>query len=1319
MMKRTSVTRTFYFLILLLFCIGTIHGNNPSYYFQQLSLDKGLSQTTVNCILADNKGLIWIGTASGLNCFDRYDMKNYFHEKGNPHSLPGNTIHFIAEDSLNNIWISTNNGLARYEKSSDAFLPVQYEGEIISVNSFHQVEGAILFSTNGGLYIYDYKQKSLRKQSIICDDSSAFNPFYMYTWDKDVLLLISQNGGIQKYNFISGVVIHTNYPLQSNLNAACLDSEKRLYLSSYKEGIVCYDPNGEMRYRISTQNSKLTNDVVLDIKERDNKLWISTDGGGINIMDKNDISDITSIVHTPGDMNSIPVNSVKCIYLDKQRNIWAGTVRGGMIGIKEVFMKTYKDVPLNRTSGLSEKSVISIYEDKKGQLWIGTDGGGINQYNPYTDTFKHYPSTYGDKVVSITDYSDTELLVSLYTAGIFTFNKETGKYRPFYIIDKETTIDQCHSSYVALAYRVTDEWSYILGKNMISYNNHTGKFSFLKIDGNKLPLGATKMVCADAQSAFIIQSNNLYEARHGNDTLRVLLCIGQHETIKAVARDKNGIFWIGTEYGFGYFNSETKEFTKIETKLFNSVSTLLLDEQERLWIGARNMLFSYDLKKKRFASWGESDGYTTNEFIYKYQVSSISDYIYLGGASGLLRINKNISTQEEPLPEIKLMDVLLDGNSCIDKLQADNKVITIPHTHSSVEMKVITMEKDVFRNKLYRYTITGIDKQYTETYSHILSLRMLAPGNYSIQVSCNSKSGEWSESTEVLRITVTPPWYQHPYVFALFIILLILLLLWIDIVSRRRRNKKMQWKIKEHTNKINEEKVHFLINISHELRTPLTLIYAPLKRLLDKNNCNDPDKLKGQLGGIYKQVLDMRNIINMVLDMNSLKETNSALHKMSHPLNEWIVSIAKDFENELETRNIRIDYQLDNRIRQVTFDDSKCMTVLSNLLMNALKFSKSNTVITVSSQLMEGKVYVSVADQGIGLGNLDTCKLFTRYYQGNHEKSGSGIGLSFAKVLIERHGGTIGAMNNKDGGATFFFELPLDDTTNDNPAYENTPYDTWQPIDTPLEPETFSTNNYSIIIAEDKKELSSFLKESLQEFFKNVYLADNGKEALNIIYQKHPDIIVSDIMMPKMNGYELCKKIKEDISTSHIPVILLTARGDLDSITMGYKLGADAYLAKPFDMELLLVVISNQLKNREIIRQKYKESHLLSLEATPAQTNNLDEEFMLKLNKLIYDNLSSRELDVQFLTTQMGMSRTPLYAKLKALTNMGVNDYLNMIRIEKASQLLIGSTMNITEISETVGFEYPRHFSTLFKQIKGIPPSQYRQEERIKNELNE
>lgn len=1266
---------------------------------------------TVNCMLTDDKGLIWIGTASGLNCFDRHDMKRYFYEKENPYSLPGNTIHFIAEDSLQNIWISTNNGLARYEKTTDSFRPVLLNEEILAVNAYAHIRGGLLFSTLGGVFRFDYSEQTIRKIELK-KEGIPFNPYYILPWEGEEVLLVATNKGILKYNYATEEATPTAYPVHTELNAAYVDNEKRLYLSSYKNGIDCYAPDGKKQFHISTANSRLSNDVVLDIIERDQKLWIATDGGGINIIDKNNPSDISIIIHTPGDNSSIPVNSIKCLYKDKQENIWAGTVRGGMIGIKEVFMKTYKDVPLNSSDGLSEESVISLYEDKTGLLWIGTDGGGINRYNPSTDTFKHYPSTYGDKVVSITGYSDSELLVSLYTTGVFRFNKATGQYTPFYIIDKETTADQLYGGHVLLAYQVTDEWSYFIGRNILSYNSKKRQFSYLKTDGKPMPSGRANMVAADSTSAFIIRSNKLYEVRHKSDTLHTLLSIGEHETINAVARDKNGIFWIGTEYGFGYFDSATKEFTKIETKLFNSVSTLLLDDKDRLWIGARSRLFSYDLKKNRFATWGESDGYTTNEFIYKYQISSVSDYIYLGGAAGLLRINKNISMKEETLPDIRLMELLLDGNPYTGEIDREYPAIVIPHAHRSLEIKVISMEKDMFRDKLYRYTITGLDQQYTETYSHILSLRTLAPGNYSVLVSCNSKSGAWSVPKAVLHIVVTPPWYQRPYVYILFGVFILLLAAWIGYLSVKRRNRMMRQKMQEHIHKINEEKIHFLINISHELRTPLTLIYAPLKRLLDKNNPDKPETIKGQLSNIYRQVLNMRNTINMVLDINSLKEIQGALHKTPQRLNEWVRTVAKDFESELESRNIRIDYQLDKAIQYVRFDESKCTTVLSNLLMNALKFSSPHTTITLSTCLTEDntKARVSVSDQGIGLDNLDTDQLFTRYYQGNHNQSGNGIGLSFAKLLIERHGGLIGARKNDDKGAVFFFELPMD-LSEECASETDKQQDPWSPIQ-PLSPATdsFSTHNYSIMIVEDQKELNAFLKESLKDSFREIHTAANGEEAIELIRRKSPDIIVSDIMMPRMNGYELCQRIKEDIITSHIPVVLLTARGDPDSITMGYKLGADAYLAKPFDLDLLLAVIINQLKNRERIKQKYRESYLHPKEIELAQINNPDEEFMLKLNKLIYENISLRELDVRFLTSQMGMSRTPLYTKLKALTNMGVNDYINMVRIDYAAQLLTASTMSITEISESVGFEYPRYFSSLFKQLKGITPSQYRKE---------
>ncbi|MFA6832850.1 MAG: response regulator, partial [Bacteroidaceae bacterium] len=341
----------------------------------------------------------------------------------------------------------------------------------------------------------------------------------------------------------------------------------------------------------------------------------------------------------------------------------------------------------------------------------------------------------------------------------------------------------------------------------------------------------------------------------------------------------------------------------------------------------------------------------------------------------------------------------------------------------------------------------------------------------------------------------------------------------------------------------------------------------------------------------------------------------------------------------------------------------------------------------------------------------DIEKLFTRFYQGNHDKGGSGIGLSYAKMLIDLHGGRIGAFNNTDRGATFFYELPsnLQEQEVSCPQHSYLNELLNSPIEEEITSVPYSLHGYILLVVEDKQDLREFLKDTLKDKFKKVYQASNGVEALEMIKHQQPDIIVSDVMMPEMNGYQLCKEIKENLNISHIPIILLTARADSESQMLGYKLGADAYLSKPFDLDMLLSVIQNQIQNREYIKSKYS-GNQLTLSPQEATFSNADEQFIIKLNELINEHLSEPILDVKFLTVQMGMSRTSLYNKIKELTNMGVNDYIKCKRIDKATALLTQTDMNITEISEQVGFTYQRYFSTLFKEIKGITPSKYRAE---------
>ena len=530
--------------------------------------------------------------------------------------------------------------------------------------------------------------------------------------------------------------------------------------------------------------------------------------------------------------------------------------------------------------------------------------------------------------------------------------------------------------------------------------------------------------------------------------------------------------------------------------------------------------------------------------------------------------------------------------------------------------------------------------------------------------------------------------------------------------------------MKEHEQQVYEEKVRFLINISHELRTPLTLIHAPLSRILKSLSAEDTQYLP--IKAIYRQSQRMKNLINMVLDVRKMEVGESKLQIHPYALNQWIEHVSQDFISEGEAKNVCIRYQLDPHIDTVSFDKDKCEIILSNLLINALKHSPQDAEIIITSELLsEGnRVRISIIDQGNGLKQVNTQKLFTRFYQGTGEQSGTGIGLSYSKILVELHGGSIGAQDNQEAGATFFFELPLRQQSEEiicqPKAYLNELMSDDSKEQLPEE-SNFDTSPYSVLVVDDNPDLTDFLKKSLGEYFKRVIIASDGVEALQLTRSHVPDIIVSDVMMPRMNGYELCKNIKEDITISHIPIVLLTARDDKQSQLSGYKNGADAYLTKPFEVEMLMEIIRNRLKNRESIKKRYLNTGAGSTKYATAYENGTDvingETFLLKLNKIIQENLDNSNLDVTLICKEIGMSRASLYNKLKALTDMGANDYINKFRMEKAITLITHTDMSFTEITEKIGFTTSRYFSTAFKQYTGETPTQYK--ERQKRERKE
>ncbi len=1304
-MSKAHVLKRYSFLIWILFFVLSTKAEQQDYYFRQISLEQGLSQSRVQCIYRDHLGVIWIGTKWGLNSYDQSELKSYFHDREQPNSLPDNFIRFITEDRLGDLYVSTNKGIAIYNKAENQFQPLKYNGKPFNAWSYLQIGDNFLFGGEETLYQYNLTDKSITTifPDIDGDKLKCINRIFQ--WSPDMLITSSKKDGLWMYDLIKKKMYRCPFVKEREINTIFVDSQNRLWVSFYGKGIACYSKEGKRLFSLSTKNSGLNNDIIFDFLEKDNQLWIATDGGGINILDFQTMK-FSHLKHISDDEQSLPNNSIYRLYKDQMDNIWIGSIHGGLFAIKKVFIKTYKDVPLNNPNGVSERTVVSIFEDKDTLLWIGTDGGGINSFDQKTNTFHHYPTTYGEKVTSITNFSENELLLSCFNKGVFTFNKRTAQMQPFPIINDSISKREFSSGDLVNLYATKDN-IYILGAKVYIYNKHTRQTSILyapQIDIQRQI--AMQAIYSDDTHLYLMGTNNLFKLNFKTNELSSLVNMKEGDDFTSACRDDKGNFWIGSNFGLLFYNKQTGKTEKIHTNLFNSVSSLAYDKKGKVWIGAQNMFFAYIINEKRFVILDESDGVPSNELIFTPIPALRTPNLYMGGTMGLVRINTDIIFESNSSPILKLLEVKLNGKSTLK--QVNNNCISIPWNHSSFNIKVIADEKNSFRKHLFRYVITGKDKMVIESYLQTLELGTLASGEYTISVSCDTSNGEWSQPIEILTIIVSSPWWKSIWfiILCIFFAFLVAGVVFFSLI--RKKENRLKREMREHEKKIYEEKIRFLINISHELRTPLTLIYASLKRILNKEV--KQDELPEYLQGAFKQANQMKDIINIVLDARKMEVGQEVLHISSHPLHKWIQEVAETFQTASKAKEIEITYDFDDSIQSIAYDDTKCKVVLSNLIMNALKYSPNQTRIVIKTIRTNESIQIHVQDQGIGLDNVDIKKLFTRFYQGKHNEGGSGIGLSYAKMLIDLHGGRMGAFNNKDRGATFFYEIPANlqeqEVSCPQHSYLN------ELLSSPEEEEkiesgAFSLQGYSLLIVEDKQDLREFLKNALKDKFKKIYQAENGLVALEVIKQQQPDIIVSDVMMPQMNGYQLCKEIKENLNISHIPVILLTARADSESQMLGYKLGADAYLPKPFEMEMLLSVIQNQMRNREYIKSRYRGNQFI-LSPQEATFSNADEQFMIKLNEMIDQNLSQPDLDVKFLTAQMAMSRTSLYNKVKELTGMGANDYINRRRIDKAIILLTQSDMSITEISEQVGFTYQRYFSTLFKEMKGMTPSQFR-----------
>ena len=1290
--------------LLLLFILLHSISEAKQYFFQQIPSQNGLS-SMVRCMeVSQEKGYVWIGTRSGIGRFDGYEQRRY---------LRGNVTH-ILEDEEHTIWVITEKGVFRYNEIEDNFILVRdKDNNPVIASSLCLWEDGVIFGGRGRLYKYNYEDHIINLFHTL-KPNGKYHISNLYQWDSHTLLATNRWA---KALFIDIATGNTRpVPFNSEqIISLLIDRKGNVWVAHYNQGVSCYGRNGKQLQTYHTQNSPLKTNVVLSLEEHNGQIWMGTDGGGIHILNPQ-TGKISTLRYIPGDRYSLPANSILCLYNDKSNNMWAGSVRNGLINIKEVGMKTYQDVLPGQNYGLSEKTILSIYQDNDNQIWIGTDGGGINLFDPATGKFHHILSTWEEKVASITGMDKNHLLVSLFSQGLFVFHKETHRYQPLVIINDSINDILCHRGKTVNVYQNTPETILMLSETPYKY--HIGKKQFIPITkgkgitdivGTLLPINSTGEDC------YLHDLEHIYKINSSLNELELIFTCQTDTVFNSVSLDENGLLWIGSNYGLSYYNPVTKQYTLVPNTLINEISSLICDRQGRVWIGTEEKLFAYLIKEKKFILFGEPDGVVQNEYLEKPRLLSSSGDIYMGGVNGLLHINRHLPDEPALLPTLQLADILVGGERVYDRISNDHQ-LSVNEKSKPIIIKIITRNKDIFRKPMYRYTITGLNGQNIYSYLPEINLSSLPTGSYHIKAACSTRNGDWTADYDILTLTVLPPWYKSGWFIlscTLFIFISVILTF---ILILRNKETKLKWAMKEHEQQVYEEKVRFLINISHELRTPLTLIHAPLKQLMDKltaDNENYP-----LIQSICKQSERMKNILNTVLNVRKMEVGQSTLHVQSIQLDEWAEQLISDFKPEASVRGITLVYQPEPEIQTLCFDKEKCTTILTNLLINALKYTPDESTISISTRLSEDKrVRISISDQGPGLKDVDTNNLFVRFYQGNNSRPGTGIGLSYSKILVEQHGGNIGAYDNKNfgsPGATFWFELPLNtepgNITLHPQEYLNTLLAPTQETESiPKQQEENKTApNHTLLVVDDNKDLTDYLATALKDRFKTIWVAADGEEALRLCRKKRPHIVVSDIQMPRMNGYELCKQIKEDLEISHIPVILLTARNDEESQLYGYKNGADAYITKPFEVSMLYAIVCSQLHNRERMRTRYTDIGPLP-PPEEGTFSSADEEFLNRLNQIITEHLDNEQLGIPFICNKIGISRASLYNKLKALTDMGANDYITKIRMERAIWLILHTELSVNDIADKTGFSTARYFSTVFKQHTGCSPTQYRE----------
>ena len=1336
-------------LIFFLLLISSSVSAQP-YTVKQLEIEKGLSNNYVVSIAQDKLGFLWFATEEGLNKFDGTRFINYYKETNNEQSITGNELNCLLDDPVDSVlWIGSQRaGLNAYDYVNNRFTCYKHDPDdphsLITddiTNIKVAADGNLWIATYwGGIDYFDKKTGDFTHYNMETVSGFKSNSIWSVTDGCDGKLYIGHvRQGFSILSIKDKTAKHfmhdpkDTHSLPGN-DVKCVykDLSGNIWVGT-NNGLALFNPEAENFVTFSGKGNPVSH-FVFDIRQMDdNKLWIALEFGGIAILDLTQrLFLLPEQVHFNRikegyDEYGLSNSTVRCVFQDSFKNIWAGTWGGGINFLSHstsLFnIYGYSSIQTSESS-LNNKTVGGVCVDREGKLWIGTDGGGINVFDKGKRVALYNKETgdlSGNSIqVGMCD-SEGNLWFGIFNGGICYYDMKKGSFRQIFPADKADADvrsiyeDKDHTIWIGTSEGIYK--SSLAEKRIIGHYDLQNNLirSIFRDSRGRLwigTFGGGLSICSEDLEA--LKQFSTFDRFPSN-------------TVNAIYEDSKEQMWVATGDGLVCFPSlsgwEYKSYGRQEGLENTHIHSVIEDNGGNIWLSTNKGISCYLDGKGLFYNYGHWDNVPVGSFMSGSVARDSLGMIYMGSLNGLCRFRPEKVLEERWAPAAIITDMKIfgpmkeKGNN--DKILSvtQSPVVDLNYMENNFSI-TFTVQNYALTDQIeYAYMLKGLeDAWYTINGPNNVTFRNVPPGKYRFLVKTRIRNQEWSKEITGLDIRIMPPMWLTWWAKSLYFILAALTLFLISYAYKRKIDMEslylLEKKNHEQEQELNNERLRFYTNITHELRTPLTLILGPLEDLLKRNTLSSGDSQK--ISVIHQSAIRLLNLINQILEFRKTETQNKKLCVSRENMAALIYEIGLKYKELNRKPGIEFRIEVEKEDMTLFFDREVITIVLDNLISNALKYTDKG-IITLSlyNIVRDGLVQteIKVSDTGYGIGEDALPHIFDRYYQegSEHQASGTGIGLALVKNLVSLHEGDIRVESSLNVGSSFFVSLLTDNTYPHVLHADSTEKEDTKEEDTPdILSEPAGNTKRILLVVEDNRDICDYIVDSFSEIF-DVKTAENGEKGLSVAFNSIPDIIVSDIMMPVMNGMDMCKMLKEDVRTSHIPVILLTAKDSLQDKEEGYLIGADSYLTKPFSATLLHSRIQNLLDTRRKLAERFSStSGIVEKRAIIEESlNKLDNEFLEKISQLIEERMSSEKIDIGYLADKMCMSHSTLYRKMKALTGLSTNEYIRKIKMQYAERLLLEGKYNVSEVAFMVGFNSIVYFRQCFKEELGVLPSEY------------